>query len=75
MQYKSRKTNKNKPKREREGEQESNCTQFNRKVFSSFRAANNFPAGSSQIVRTNLFLLGHIPFLAGHTSIITILNL
>ena len=33
------------------------------------RAANNFPAGSSQIVRSNLFLLGHIPFLAGQTSI------
>ena len=27
------------------------------------------------IVRSNLFLLGHIPFLAGQTSIIIILNL
>ena len=33
------------------------------------RAANNFPAGAGQIVRSNLFLLGHIPFLAGQTSI------
>ena len=33
------------------------------------RAANNFPAGTSQIVRSSLFLLGHIPFLAGQTSI------
>ena len=42
---------------------------------SRLRAANNFPAGSGQIVRSNLFLLGHIPFLAGQTSIIIILNL
>ena len=35
----------------------------------SHRAANNFPAGAGQIVRSNLFLLGHIPFLAGQTSI------
>ena len=34
------------------------------------RAANNFPAGAGQIVRSNLFLLGHIPFLAGQTSIL-----
>ena len=34
-----------------------------------YRAANNFPAGAGQIVRSNLFLLGHIPFLAGQTSI------
>ena len=33
------------------------------------RAANIFPAGAGQIVRSNLFLLGHIPFLAGQTSI------
>ena len=33
------------------------------------RAANNFPAGAGQIVRSNLFLLGHTPFLAGQTSI------
>ena len=33
------------------------------------RAANNFPAGAGQIVRSNLFLLGHIPFLGGQTSI------
>ena len=33
------------------------------------RAANNFPAGAGQIVWSNLFLLGHIPFLAGQTSI------
>ena len=38
------------------------------------RAANNFPAGAGQIVQLNLFLLGHIPFLAGQTSIIMILN-
>ena len=29
---------------------------------------NNFPAGAGQIVWSNLFLLGHIPFLAGQTS-------
>ena len=39
------------------------------------RVANNFPAGAGQIARSNLFLLGHIPFLAGQTSIIVILNL
>ena len=33
------------------------------------RALNNFPASTSQIVRSNLFLLGHIPFLAGRKSI------
>ena len=33
-----------------------------------YRAANNIPARTSQIVRSNLFLLGHIPFLAGQTS-------
>ena len=33
------------------------------------RALNNFPASAGQIVRPNLFLLGHIPFLAGQTSI------
>ena len=36
---------------------------------SQSRVANNFPAGAGQIVRSNLFLLGHIPFLAGQTSI------
>ena len=40
---------------------------LNKKMSS--RAANNFPAGAGQIVRSNLFLLGHIPFLAGQTSI------
>ena len=39
------------------------------------RAANNFPAGAGQIVQSNVFWLGHIPFLAGQTSIIIILNL
>ena len=43
--------------------------------FASPRAANNFPAGGGQIVPSNLFLLGHIPFLGGQTSIIIILNL
>jgi len=33
------------------------------------RASNNFAAGTGQIVWSNLFLLGHIPFLAGQTSI------
>ena len=42
---------------------------------SRLRAANNFLAGSGQIVWSNLFLLGHIPFLAGQTSIIIILSL
>ena len=39
------------------------------------RAANNFPAGAGQIVQSNLFFLGHIPFLAGQTLIIITLNL
>jgi len=34
-----------------------------------FRASNNFPAGAGQIVQSNLFLLGHIPFSARQTSI------
>ena len=38
------------------------------------RAANNFPAGAGQIVRSNQFLLRHIPFLDGQTSVIIILN-
>ena len=38
------------------------------------RAANNFPAGAGQIVQSNVFWLGHIPFLAGQTSIIIVLN-
>ena len=33
------------------------------------RAWNNFPAGAGQVVRSNLFLLGHHPFLAGQISI------
>ena len=33
------------------------------------RAWNNFPASACHIVRSNLFFLGHIPFLAGQTSI------
>ena len=33
------------------------------------RAANNFPAGTGQIVWSKLFLLGHISFLAGQTLI------
>jgi len=40
---------------------------------SKHRAANNFPAGAGQIIRSNQFLLGHIPFLAGQTSIIIII--
>ena len=39
------------------------------RLMSQARAANNFPAGAGQIVRSNLFLFGHIPFLAGQTSI------
>ena len=39
------------------------------KSWNRSRAANNFLAGAGQIVRSNLFLLGHIPFLAGQTSI------
>ena len=39
------------------------------------RAANNFPAAAGQIVRSNLFFLGHIPFLAGQTLIIITLDL
>ena len=42
--------------------------------YKYIRAANNFPAGASQIFRSNLFLLGHISFLAGQTSIIIILD-
>ena len=33
------------------------------------RAWNNFPAAAGQVVRSNLFLLGHSPFLAGQISI------
>ena len=33
------------------------------------RTWNNFPAGAGQVVRSNLFLLGHNPFLAGQISI------
>jgi len=33
------------------------------------RAWNNFPAGAGQVVRSNLCLLGHNPFLAGQISI------
>ena len=33
------------------------------------RAWNNFPAGAGQVVRSNLFLLGHNPLLARQTSI------
>ena len=40
----------------------------------NIRAANNFPAGAGQIVRSNQFLLRHIPFLDGQTSVIIILN-
>ena len=36
----------------------------------AFRAWNNFPAGAGQVVRSNLFLLGHNPFLAGQMSFI-----
>ena len=39
------------------------------RIFFYYRAANNFLAGAGQIVRSNLFLLRHIPFLAGQTSI------
>ena len=39
------------------------------------RAANNFPARAGQINWSNLFLLGHIPYLAGQKLIIIILNL
>ena len=42
---------------------------------SKYRAANNFPDGCGQIVQSNLFLLGHLPFLARQTLIIIILNL
>ena len=34
----------------------------NRAISVRYRAANNFPVGTGQIVRSNLFLLGHIPF-------------
>ena len=33
------------------------------------------PAGAGQIVQSNLFFLGHIPFLAGQTLIIITMNL
>ena len=36
----------------------------------TFRAWNNFPAGAGQVVRSNLFLLGHKPFWAGQMSFI-----
>jgi len=36
-----------------------------------YRASNNFLAGAGQIVWSNLFLLGHIPFLAKQTSIMS----
>jgi len=39
------------------------------------RPANNFPASAGQIIRSNLFFLGHIPFLAGQRSITIILKL
>ena len=39
------------------------------------RAANNFPAAAGQIVRSNLFFLGHIPFLVGQILIIITLDL
>ena len=35
------------------------------------RASNDFRAGTGQNVRSNLFLLGHIPFLAGQTLIMS----
>ena len=38
------------------------------------RASNNFLVGSSQIVQSNLFLLGHIPFF-GQTNIDYVLSL
>jgi len=44
-------------------------TNQNPPTFCKYRASNNFPAGTGQIVRSNLFLLGHIPFLAGQTVI------
>ena len=37
------------------------------------KTANNFPAGAGQIVRSNQFLLEHIPFLARQTSIVIII--
>jgi len=40
-------------------------------ILRRIRASNNFPSGASQIVWSNLFLLGHIPFLAGQTSIMS----
>ena len=36
-----------------------------------YRALNNFTAGAVQIVWSNLFLLGHIPFLKGQTLIMS----
>ena len=48
----------------------NSCISFNMDpINTKLSAANNFPAGAGQIVRSNLFLLGHIPFLAGQTSI------
>ena len=38
-------------------------------IAASYRAWNNFPTGVGQVVRSNLFSLGHNPFLAGQTSI------
>jgi len=37
------------------------------------RAWNNFPAGASQVIQSNLFLLRHSPFLAGQISIMSYL--
>jgi len=42
-----------------------------REYVSGSRASNNFPAGADQIVQSKLFLLAHIPFLAGQTSIMS----
>ena len=42
-----------------------------KQYFQYFKAANNFPAGTGQIVWSNLFLLGHITILAGQTSIMS----
>ena len=44
-------------------------------MLEKIRAANDFPAGAGQIVRSNLFFLGHIPFLARQALIIITLNL
>ena len=56
----------------------SNCSPEHFPIYSkrvedgnmTFRAWNNFPAGAGQVVRSNLFLLGHNPFLAGQMSFI-----